>query len=62
MDLASKIIKNMFIIILVLIGVIIVNNLVWIWYINQYDYQTEYVDQEATNNEYSTITQTGVAR
>lgn len=62
MDLASKIIKNMFIIILVLIGVIIVNNLVWIWYINQYDYQTEYVDQEATNNEYSTITQTGVDR
>lgn len=60
MDLASKIIKDLFVIIIVLIGVIIINNLAWIWYINQYDFEVGFIEQDTNYNDNSTVTQTGV--
>lgn len=59
-DLASLIISKLIKIILVLIVLLFATNTLWIWYINQYDFTTEYVEQETSFNENSTINQTGV--
>lgn len=59
-DLASEIIIRLVRIVVLLIMIIFVNNVVWIWYINQYEYVTQDVEQEANNNNTTTITQTGV--
>lgn len=59
-DLASLIISKLIKIILVLIVLLFTTNALWIWYINQYDFTTEYVEQETSFNENSTINQTGV--
>ena len=59
-DLASLIISKLIKIILVLIVLLFTTNTLWIWYINQYDFTTEYVEQETSFNENSTINQTGV--
>ena len=59
-DLASLIISKLIKIMLVLIVLLFATNALWIWYINQYDFTTEYVEQETSFNENSTINQTGV--
>lgn len=59
-DLASLIISKLIKIILVLVVLLFASNALWIWYINQYDFTTEYVEQETSFNENSTINQTGV--
>ena len=59
-DLASLIISKLIKITLVLIVLLFATNALWIWYINQYDFTTEYVEQETSFNENSTINQTGV--
>lgn len=59
-DLASLIISKLIKIILILIILLFSTNALWIWYINQYDFTTEYVEQEASFNENSDINQTGV--
>lgn len=59
-DLASSIISKLIRILLVLIVLLFATNGLWIWYINQYDFTTEYVEQETSFNENSTINQTGV--
>ena len=59
-DLASEIISKLIVIIMVLIIVLFATNGVWIWYINQYDFTTEYVEQEVSDIDGSTINQTGV--
>ena len=59
-DLASLIISKLIKIILVLIVLLFATNALWIWYINQYDFTTEYVEQETSFNKNSTINQTGV--
>lgn len=59
-DLASLIISKLIKIILILIVLLFATNALWIWYINQYDFTTEYVEQETSFNENSTINQTGV--
>lgn len=59
-DLASSIISKLIKIILVLIVLLFVTNALWIWYINQYDFTTEYVEQEVTDVDTSSINQTGV--
>lgn len=41
-NLASSIIKKMFWIIVILIITIIINNIAWIWYINQFDFVSDY--------------------
>lgn len=59
-DLASSIIKRQFWTIVLLILSLVVSNGIWIWYINQFDFSTESVEQEANNNDGSTITQNGL--
>lgn len=59
-DLASSIIRRQFWIIIFLILGLIVSNGIWIWYINQFDFNTESVEQTATNNDGSTIMQQGL--
>lgn len=59
-DLASSIISKLIKIILVLIVLLFVTNALWIWYINQYDFTTEYVEQEVTDVDTSSINQRGV--
>ena len=59
-DLASLIISKLIKIILVLIVLLFTTNTLWIWYINQYDFTTEYVEQEITDVDASSINQTGV--
>ena len=59
-DLASSIIKRQFWTIVLLILSLVVSNGIWIWYINQFDFSTESVEQEASNNDGSTITQNGL--
>lgn len=59
-DLASLIISKLIKIIVVLIILLFATNALWIWYINQYDFTTEYVEQETSFNENSEINQTGV--
>lgn len=41
-NLASSIIKKMFWIIIILIMTIIINNIAWVWYINQFDFVSDY--------------------
>lgn len=41
-NLASSIIKKMFWIIIILIITIIINNIAWVWYINQFDFVSDY--------------------
>ena len=59
-DLASSIIRRQFWTIMFLILSLVISNGIWIWYINQFDFRTESVEQTATNNEGSTITQQGL--
>ena len=59
-DLASSIISKLIRIILVLIVLLFTTNGLWIWYINQYDFTTEYVEQEVTDVDSSSINQRGV--
>lgn len=59
-DLASSIISKLIKIILVLIVLLFATNALWVWYINQYDFTTEYVEQEVTDVDTSNINQTGV--
>ena len=59
-DLASLIISKLIKIILVLIVLLFATNALWIWYINQYDFTTEYVEQEITDVDASSINQTVV--
>ena len=59
-DLASLIISKLIKIILILIVLLFATNALWIWYINQYDFTTEYVEQEITDVDTSSINQTGV--
>ena len=59
-DLASEIISKLIVIIMVLIIVLFATNGLWIWYINQYDFTTEYLEQEVSDIDGSTINQTGV--
>jgi len=59
-DLASQIICKQFWTIILLIVCLVISNGVWIWYINQFDFNTESVEQEATNNDNSTINQYGI--
>ena len=47
-------------IILVLIVLLFATNGLWIWYINQYDFTTEYVEQEVTDVDSSSVNQRGV--
>lgn len=61
-DLASLIISKLIKIILVLIVLLFATNALWIWYINQYDFTTEYVEQEITDVDTSSINQTGVGK
>lgn len=59
-DLASEIISKLVFIIVLLIAVLLSTNIMWLWYINQYEFVTQEVEQEANNNNTTTITQTGV--
>ena len=59
-DLASSIIRRQFWTIMFLILCLVVSNGIWIWYINQFDFNTESVEQTATNNDGSVITQRGL--
>ncbi len=59
-DLASQIIRRQFWTIILLILCLVVSNGIWIWYINQFDFSTESVEQTATNNDSSVITQQGL--
>lgn len=61
-DLASEIISKLIFIIVLLIILLVGSNVVWIWYINQYDFITQEVEQEANNNDGTNITQTGVGK
>ena len=59
-DLASSIIRRQFWTIILLILSLVASNGIWIWYINQFDFNTESVEQTASNNDGSTITQQGL--
>ena len=50
----------MFWTIIILIVALVGTNVVWIWYINQYDFVTETVEQEVSDINSSTINQTGI--
>lgn len=59
-DLASQIICRQFWTIVLLIICLVASNVVWIWYINQFDFITETVEQTARSDSGSTITQYGI--
>lgn len=59
-DLASSIIAKQFWTIIILIVALVGTNIAWIWYINQYDFVTETVEQQAENVDNSSINQTGI--
>lgn len=61
-DLASNIICKQFWIIIFLILIIFINNVIWVWYINQYDYVSESVEQSVKEIDNSTINQTGIGK
>lgn len=61
-DLASNIICKQFWIIIFLILIIFINNVIWVWYINQYDYVSESVEQSVKEIDNSTINQTGISK
>lgn len=54
-DLASSIIAKQFWTIIILIVALVGTNIAWIWYINQYDFVTETVEQQAENGDNSSI-------
>jgi hypothetical protein len=58
--LASSIIEKQFWIIIILIFGLVISNGVWIWYVNQYDFTTETVEQSVEGIDNSTINQTGI--
>lgn len=59
-DLASSIIARQFWTIIFLILCLVVSNGIWIWYINQFDFTTESVEQTANDNDDSSIVQYGL--
>ncbi len=59
-DLASSIIRRQFWTIILLILCLVVSNGIWIWYINQFDFRSDTVEQDIDNNTNSTITQHGI--
>jgi hypothetical protein len=59
-DLASSIIAKQFWTIIILIVALVGTNIAWIWYINQYDFVTETVEQQAENGDNSSINQTEI--
>ena len=61
-NLASSIIQKQFWTIIILILCLVVSNGVWIWYINQYDYNTEEVEQSVEDIDNSTINQNGIGK
>ena len=61
-DLASSIIQKQFWTIIILILCLVVSNGVWIWYINQYDYNSESVEQSVEDIDNSTINQNGIGK
>ena len=61
-DLASEIISKQFKVIILLILGLMISNGIWIWYINQYDFTTQEVEQQVEGIENSTINQTGVVK
>ena len=61
-DLASSIIQRQFWIIIILILCLVVSNGVWIWYINQYDFSSESVEQSVDDVDNSTINQNGIGK
>ena len=61
-DLASSIIQKQFWTIIILILCLVVSNGVWIWYINQYDFNTESVEQSVDDVDNSTINQNGIGK
>lgn len=61
-DLASNIISKQFWIIVILILIIFVNNVVWVWYINQYDFTSESVEQSVEKVDNANINQTGIGK
>lgn len=58
-SLASQIIRRQFWTIIFLILCLVVSNGIWIWYINQFDFTTKSVEQEANYNENASVTQNG---
>lgn len=60
LDFASSIIRSLVKIVVILIILLFGTNAIWIWYVNQYDFTTEYVEQEVTDIDSSSVTQTGV--
>ena len=61
-DLASSIIQKQFWTIIILILCLVISNGIWIWYINQYDYSTESVEQSVEDIDNSTINQKGIGK
>jgi hypothetical protein len=61
-DLASSIIQKQFWTIIILILCLVVSNGVWIWYISQYDFSTESVEQSVDDVDNSTINQKGIGK
>ena len=59
-DLASSIIRRQFWTIILLILCLVISNGIWIWYINQFDFRTDTVEQDVDNNTNSSITQHGI--
>lgn len=59
-DLASSIIRRQFWIIIILIFGLIISNGIWIWYINQFDFGSQTVEQDATSDNASSVTQHGI--
>ena len=59
-DLASEIIRKQFGIIILLILCLVVSNGIWVWYINQFDFRSDTVEQDIDSNSNSTITQQGI--
>lgn len=61
-DLASSIIQKQFWTIIILILCLVLSNGIWIWYINQYDFSTESVEQSVDDVDNSTINQNGIGK
>ena len=61
-DLASSMIKKQFWTIIILIIALFISKIVWISYINQYDFVTETIEQSVEDIDNSTINQTGIGK
>lgn len=59
-DLASSIIRRQFWIICLLIVSLVISNGVWIWYINQFDFGSQTVEQDVSSDNGSKVTQQGI--